>query len=321
MRLAPVNEALSAISGPRQPQHEGASMRAFRGALELLLAIPHCPIYLFGESGVGKTYFAREIHARRRGALRPFVDVPLTALSDALALAELFGSVKGAFTGAIDRAGRLEDAHSGTVFLDEIAKSPLSVQAGLLRFLESGEFTRLGSSKTLRVDAHVVVASSGEPEVQVHDGSLLQDLLERFVGATLRIPPLRERRCELPHLLTQALHRAAQLANLNPPELTPTLRARMLSASWPANMRGLNRAAQLIVAHTGRGGVADEDVLSPLLLACMGHERAGLADMSDSEIMKALVAAGGNRSALARLLGVDLRTVQRRLGRLQRGTS
>ena len=298
-----------------------AAMRDCLASLRLFASIPRRPIYLSGESGVGKTRLAREIHRLRRTSDRPFVSVLLTGFSDTISTAELFGSERGAFTGAVLRHGRLRAAHTGTVFLDEIAKAPPSVQAELLQFLDEQRYTPLGSTTSIALDADVVAASSGSPEEDVKSGRLLHDVWMRFTGFHLRVPALRERREDLPALIGAAVVEAAHLLNFTiAPTLTRGLMDRLVAASWPANFRGLHAAAHLLLAAARGRSEIGEEACGREVIDCMGRTRHQSVDLASATLWASLERYGGNKTKAAAAMGVDRSTLMRHLKRAKKLT-
>jgi transcriptional regulator with GAF, ATPase, and Fis domain len=198
------------------------------------------PVLIDGESGTGKELMARVIHTNGDRAERPFVSVNCGAIPDNLLESELFGHCKGAFTGAVsDRKGRFEAAHTGTIFLDEIGELPLAGQVKLLRVLESREIQRVGSDQVIRVDTRVVAATNRNLRSMCAQGSFREDLYYRLSVINVTLPPLRERRDEIPLLFEFFGDEAAETLKRRPIEMSRRLRTFLLNYAYPGNIREL----------------------------------------------------------------------------------
>ncbi|MEM6454454.1 MAG: sigma 54-interacting transcriptional regulator, partial [Acidobacteriota bacterium] len=214
------------------------------------LSRAHVPVLLIGESGTGKELLARHVHAGSARASRPFLAVNCAALSETLIQSELFGHIRGAFTGADrDRQGIFEAARGGTVFLDEIGDLPASVQGHLLRVLQEGEIRRLGESATRPVDVRIVAATHRDLAQQVQDGAFRVDLYYRLRVAQLDVPPLRSRDGDALAIADAFLarHPSGPLRP-SPPRLTPAARRWLRQQSWPGNVRELRNALEVALA-------------------------------------------------------------------------
>jgi transcriptional regulator with GAF, ATPase, and Fis domain len=198
------------------------------------------PVLIDGESGTGKELMARVIHANGDRAQRPFVSVNCGAIPDNLLESELFGHCKGAFTGAVsDRKGKFESAHTGTIFLDEIGELPLAGQVKLLRVLEAHEIQRVGSDQPIRVDTRVVAATNRNLRKMCEEGRFREDLFYRLGVIHVTLPPLRERRDEIPLLFEFFGDEAAEALKRRPIEMSRRLRAFLLEYAYPGNIREL----------------------------------------------------------------------------------
>ena len=198
------------------------------------------PVLIDGESGTGKELMARVIHANGDRAKRPFISVNCGAIPDNLLESELFGHCKGAFTGAVsDRKGKFESAHTGTIFLDEIGELPLAGQVKLLRVLEAHEIQRVGSDQPIRVDTRVVAATNRNLRKLCAEGRFREDLFYRLGVIHVTLPPLRERKDEIPLLFEYFGDEAAEVLKRRPIEMTGRLRAFLLDYAYPGNIREL----------------------------------------------------------------------------------
>src|SRR5437870_2142219 len=205
-------------------------------------------VLITGENGTGKGVFARAIHSRSRRNARPFVVVNTGGLHEGVFESELFGHVKGAFTDAkADRIGRFELASGGTLFLDEIANVSVSQQRKLLRVLETGEFERLGSSRTLRSDVRIITATNADLRKEVAVGNFRQDLLFRLNTIEIQLPPLRERPEDIPLLAKQFLHEQCQRYRKSIAGFEEGALAALLKHAWPGNVRELSHAVERAV--------------------------------------------------------------------------
>jgi transcriptional regulator with PAS, ATPase and Fis domain len=217
-------------------------------------------VLLIGETGTGKEMVARAVHRLSRRADGPYVRVNCGALAESLLESELFGHVKGAFTGAIDnKAGRFEAAHGGTIFLDEISSMSAKLQVKLLRVLQEKEFERVGESRTIRVDVRVVAATNQLLSDEIEAGHFRDDLYYRLNVWPIYLPPLRERRDDIPVLARYFLDRHADDYQCDPPTLTPELTRMLQAHDWPGNVRELENfmARFVVVAASGRQLTAD----------------------------------------------------------------
>jgi len=272
---------------------------------------PAATILLEGESGTGKTTLARLIHERSPRASRPFQQIVLSTIEDPLAGSELFGHISGAYTDARQsRHGQFASASGGTVFLDEIAKASKAVQCRLLDVVERGEFRPVGSDRTVRVDVRLVAASNVPLEQEVLAGRFLPDLLARLCAFRVRVPPLRERRADIPMLVGQSLAaHAARCGYGAPPRVHPELMDALQRADWPNNLRQLDCAMHRILV--------DADGAAELTLDHVEDERLGLHELAGAgrtltpERIAEAIEREGSISAAARLLRVDRTTIHR----------
>jgi DNA-binding NtrC family response regulator len=316
-RLVAENRELREISRPATPFEqivgESPPMRRLIRDIERL-ASSDATVLLLGESGTGKDLIARSIHAAspRRGG--PFVAVNASALPESLAEAELFGHEKGAFTGAIaSRPGRFELARGGTLFLDEIGTLSAAVQAKLLRVLESREIERVGGRRTIPVDFRLVSATNEDLEARVAAGTLREDLYYRINTIPIRIPPLRERREDIPRLAEHFLARFAERERKPGVRLSPRVLERLSAHSWRGNVRELQHAVEMLVVFAEDGEVGEEDL--PRALRETGGRASGptpaegfagaVAKFERDLLVEAIAAAGGVKAEAARRLNLD----------------
>src|SRR3954463_6837517 len=208
--------------------------------LTRLAAPTRARVLIIGETGTGKELVARAIHQLSTRADGPYIRVNCGALSESLLESELYGHVKGAFTGAVDnKIGRFEAAHTGTLFLDEIPSMSFRLQVKLLRVLQEGEFERVGDSRTIRVDVRVVAATNLSLEDEIMAGRFRDDLYYRLNVVPIYLPPLRERRDDIPTLARFFLKRYSDENRRDAPELTDAMLRALLEYDWPGNVREL----------------------------------------------------------------------------------
>ncbi len=290
------------------------------------IAPTNLPVLMTGESGTGKEVIARAIHGRSARASQAFIAVNCGALPGELIETELFGHVRGSFTGADrDRVGLWEEAHGGTIFLDEITETSPAFQVKLLRALQGGEIRRVGSNRVLHVDVRVIAATNRDPEADVRAGRFRQDLLYRLNAVNLYLPPLRERQ---PDILSLAKYFVARGRAAGEPPLSFSTEAiRLLEAyPWPGNIRELENAvvrAAAICDHSVRPADLPERIRAARAAAeCMeatpveanGEEKdewLPLAEVERRYAVRALAHSQGNKQAAARLLGIDRKTLVR----------
>ncbi|MCC6552297.1 MAG: sigma-54-dependent Fis family transcriptional regulator [Polyangiaceae bacterium] len=275
-------------------------------------------VLILGEHGTGKEVVARWIHAASSRAARPLVAINAGGLSDGVFDSEMFGHVRGAFTDAKqDRIGGFELADGGTLFLDEIANTPLPQQAKLLRVLQSGEFQRVGSSKLRRTDARILSATNVDIEQEVSAGRFREDLLYRLNTVEVRLPPLRERREDIPVLADHFVRRFAAKLGKETRGLTAEALSAMLEHAWPGNVRELEHVIEraVLLAEGERVEAAD------LMLRPRARGGARLEDMTLEEVEQHLIQrtierTGGNVNEAARSLGLSRSALYRRLQQL-----
>jgi DNA-binding NtrC family response regulator len=294
-----------------------ARSRAMQQVMALVerVAPSNASILITGEHGTGKEVVARVVHAASERRDKAFVAVNAGGLSDGVLESELFGHVKGAFTDArADRTGCFELADGGTLFLDEIANMPLAQQARLLRVLQTGEFHPVGSSRARRVDVRVLAATNADVVREAAAGRLREDLLYRLNTVELRLPPLRDRRDDIPDLASTFL---AQARGGSQRGLSAAAMEALLAHSWPGNVRELEH----VIERASLLAAGDEITAEDLMLRPRGAAAPRLEEMTIEQverylIERALAAQGGNVSEAARVLGLSRSALYRRLASL-----
>ena len=294
-----------------------AESAAMRPVLELVARVgpSDANVLITGENGAGKGVIARALHASSRRASRPLVSLNAGGISEGVFESELFGHVKGAFTDArSDRVGRFDLADGGTLFLDEISNVPASQQAKLLRVLETGEFERLGSSRTRRVDVRILTATNANLPAEVAAGRFRQDLLFRLNTIEIAVPPLRERREDIPALGQHFLRLHAQRYRKGPLAFDAAALKALLDHPWPGNVRELDHAVERAALLAQGETVHAADLgLRRDAGAAMPLDEMSLEDVEGVLIQKAMVRYGGNVSHAARALGLSRSSLYRRL--------
>lgn len=292
-----------------------------------LVASKRCTVLITGETGTGKEVVARALHAAGDRAAAPMVAVNCTALPSNLAETELFGHAKGAFTGAhTSRVGRFEQAHRSTIFLDEIGDLPLELQPKLLRVLQEHELQRIGSSETIRVDARVIAASNVDLEAAVRERRFREDLYYRLNVVPVHLPPLRDRKEDIPLLLDHFLAKIQAAEGGPPKRISPEAVDYLQTLDWPGNIRQLEHVVQMAVALSG-----ERNLLVPTDFRARQHSRPlrpehresiavaiphGGIDFDEvvgnfelSLLNQALAASGGNKARAADLLRIKRTTL------------
>ena len=284
-------------------------------------------ILIVGESGAGKELVARSIHQHSTRSAGPFVAVNCGALTETLLEAELFGHVRGSFTGAVgDRKGLWEEAAGGTLFLDEVGETSPAFQVKLLRALQEGEIRRVGASKATQVDARILAATNRNLEQDVKAGKFREDLFYRLSVVTLRVPSLKERRTDIPMLAERFL--GMVLGREGHKQLTlseETIRT-LVAYNWPGNVRELESAIEYAVLHARGHDVAPEDLPEKLQsaqvrsaarspLSALFEDLPALDELERRYLLYVLEVAGGNRTRVAEILGIDRRTLYRMIER------
>jgi PAS domain S-box-containing protein len=271
------------------------------------------PVHLSGETGTGKELVANAIHAESRRAGAPFVPINCGALPEGLIETELFGHVKGAFSGAIrDKKGRFELADGGTVFLDEVAELSNAMQVKLLRFLQEGRFERVGGEHTLRVNTRVISATNKNLKKEVGRNRFREDLFYRLNVIPIHLPPLRERKTDIPLMIEHFLRDAAERYGRKPLTVSHQALSLMLDYRWPGNVRELQNAMQFALVKCEGNVIGIEHLPLELREAADVCGRRGPARKLDLEAVRlALARTGGNKAKAAKLMGVGRATLYR----------
>ncbi|HEV2387997.1 MAG TPA: sigma-54 dependent transcriptional regulator [Candidatus Acidoferrales bacterium] len=311
----------------REQLSVGAGFRGLVGASSKMQAVyqlvekagrSQSPVLIQGETGTGKELVARSIHflgPRKNG---PFVPVDCTALVPTLVESELFGFVKGAFTGAVQsKRGLIEAASSGTLFLDEIGEFPLEMQPKLLRVLQEKQVRPVGATASAEVDVRVLAATNRNLQEEVDRGRFRQDLFFRLNVVPIRLPPLRERKSDIPLIVTHFLERYAT-AERPTPVVAEDAMARLVAYDWPGNVRELENAIARALALNSGPVIRIEDLPTNLQAGAparlpLEEEVLTLTELERRAIYRALRQSGGDKLAAARLLGIGKTTLYRKL--------
>jgi transcriptional regulator with GAF, ATPase, and Fis domain len=328
-RLEQRVQALAAELESVSPHQAIGRSRAWKDVLGLAtkVAPTDTTVLITGESGTGKEVLARFLH---RGSPRkdgPFVALNCAALPEQLLESELFGHEKGAFTGALaSRAGKLEQASGGVLFLDEVGEMSPPVQAKLLRVLEAREFQRLGGTRTLRFDARVLAATNRDLKTAIENGGFREDLFYRLAVFELSLPPLRERPEDIPLLVSGFLEQLARTVGRSAAGLSDEARATLLAHSWPGNVRELRNAIERAAILSEGGLITSEHLPIPVVSRPKSESTRPVTlrpsapstpitlDAAEREmIQQALIRTGNNKSKAARLLGLTRAQLRSRI--------
>ncbi|MGQ9575431.1 MAG: sigma-54-dependent transcriptional regulator [Thermoguttaceae bacterium] len=289
------------------------------------IAPTNASVLIEGETGTGKELVAQAIHQNSPRKNKPFVALNCAALSENILESELFGHVKGAFTDAsTDRVGKFEYAHGGTMFLDEVGDMPMATQIKLLRVLENGEITRVGSNNPIKVNVRILSATNRDLNEAIAAGTFRNDLYHRLKVVTIRLPTLRDRAEDIPILIDHFIKLFARKHGKQIKGLSPAVRRKLLAFDWPGNVRQLRNVVESMVV-VDYDGLLDTDDL-PEELAETGQSPAEaqpqtlasllgrpLDELERLFIAETLRATGGNREEAARMLGIGERTLYRKL--------
>jgi len=271
------------------------------------------PVHISGETGTGKELVASAIHNESRRSGAPFVPINCGALPESLIESELFGHVKGAFSGALrDKKGRFELADNGTIFLDEIAELSRQMQVKLLRFLQDGMFEKVGGEKTAHVNVRVISATNKDLKKEVHQKNFRKDLFYRLNVIPIHLPPLRERRNDIPLLVDHFLREAGEMHKNMPPEISKEAISVMMGYHWPGNVRELQNAIQFAIVNCSGDTIFPKDL--PMELkdqSILDPSRGASRKLNVENVKRALIKTGGNKARAARILGVGRATLYR----------
>jgi DNA-binding NtrC family response regulator len=301
--------------------HIVSSDPGMHAVLELVAQVgpSKASVLVTGESGTGKELIAEAIHGASPRAKAPFVRLHCAALSESLLESELFGHERGAFTGAIARReGRFKQADGGTLFLDEIAEIPPAVQVKLLRFLQERTFERVGGNETLKVDVRVIAATNRDLAAEIKKGTFREDLFYRLNVVTVELPPLRERRGDIPVLASFFLRRYAAENGKSIETLSDDVLEALFQYGWPGNVRELENVIERAVVLCD-GSRIEKKHLPPTVVPSEGRDGlpaipgSTIADLERYAILKTLEACGGSTSKAATVLGVSPRKIQYKL--------
>ncbi len=286
-------------------------------SLIVKVAAKRHPVLILGESGTGKELVARAIHAYSPWKEKPFVPVDCSALTPTLVESELFGHVRGAFTGAIQtRPGLLAAARGGTIFLDEIVELPVELQAKLLRALQEREIRPIGSNERTRLEARIIAATNQDIDVAIKRGTVRKDLYFRLNVVSIKMPPLRDRKGDIPALVHHFIDRYGE-AEDGFTGISYDAMTRLMNYDWPGNVRELENCIQRALALGSGPLIQVKDLPSNLLYhvgrAEEGPEVSTFEELERRAILQALEVTGGDRLRAAKLLGIGKTTIYRKL--------
>ena len=276
-------------------------------------------VLLSGENGTGKELVARTIHNKGSLASQPFLAINCGALSETLLESQLFGHRRGSFTSAIeDHEGVFQAADGGTLFLDEITEIPLPLQVKFLRAIQEKEVTPLGSTRPIRVDVRIIAATNRDIDEAVKDGSFRTDLFYRLNVVPIHLPPLRERREDIPLLVTHFIDEYSGIYGVEPKWVTPEAVQRLIDYAWPGNIRELQNAIERAFALSSEPEITPKDLPAAILrdpepVPSAASEPLPLEEMERRNILAALHRSGGNKNEAARILGIDRQRLYRKI--------
>jgi two-component system response regulator AtoC len=284
-----------------------------------LIAASEATVLIQGESGTGKELVAKTIHAVSRRRARPFVVVECSALPETLLESELFGHVRGAFTGAVaDRKGLFEEAEGGTIFLDEIANTSYAFQARLLRVLQEGEIKPVGSNRSIKVNVRVISAGNQPLENLVATKLFRADLYYRLAVLPLTVPPLQDRREDIPLLVKHFVGQSAKKHRRDPMHVSPDAQEALVQHSWPGNVRELENLIERVVVTCRHHTIEVTDLFADHSLE---HAKSDLSTIGKiarqeaerSRILQALQEVHGDKTRAARVLGISRSSLYNKL--------
>ncbi len=277
-------------------------------------------VLLYGERGTGKELIARSIHYNSQRNHRPFIPVDCASLVETLIESELFGHVRGAFTGAsAAKKGLFEEADGGTLFLDEVSNVGLSLQSKLLRFLQEHEIKRVGAMESIKVDVRVIAAANQPLEPLVKSGNFREDLFDRLNVVSITLPPLRERKEDIPLLANHFLQKFSEENHKNISHISPEALQILIEYSWPGNVRELEHAVERAVILSVHPIILPEDLPPKMLEETRGPEilipekPLSLREIEKRYVLKVLQETKGNKKKASEILGIDRATLYRLL--------
>ena len=300
-------------------RHFVAASRAMQDVLELAARVAplDTTVLVFGESGTGKEFLVRLIHDESPRAGAPFVSINCAALNEPLLESELFGHVRGAFTGAVrDKAGLFELAGAGTIFLDEVGEMPPTLQAKLLRALQEREIRRVGGDRVLKVQARVVAATNRDLRAAVDAGTFREDLYFRLAAFIITVPPLRDRREDIPLLVHEFLSGAAARMKKDVTAVTADAMTALMKYPWPGNVRELQHAVERAVILANTSSIRERDLPPEVTQTARVRQRSETLDLQENErllIARALDTFEGNRRRAAEALNISTVTLWRKM--------
>lgn len=278
------------------------------------VAVTDATVLLLGETGTGKEVFAQAIHYNSHRSTKTFIAVNCSAFSKELLESELFGHKAGAFTGAMkDKKGLFEEADTGTIFLDEIGEMPPGLQAKLLRVLESGEFIKVGDTKTIKVNVRIIAATNRNLQKEIADGRFRSDLFYRLSVFQITLPPLRERVRDIPELAEHFTALSAAKTNKAIPALQKGYIIALQEYNWPGNIRELKNIIERSVILNENGQLDTGDLPAELQNSGNHFSAFDLAGVEKAHIQKVLKHTRGNKTEAARLLNIGLTTLYRKI--------
>jgi two-component system, NtrC family, response regulator AtoC len=300
-----------------------AAAPAMRAVLETVDRVASLPsqVLITGESGTGKDLVARAIHERGSRSKDPFVPINCAAIPETLLESELFGHVKGAFTGAIEnKEGLLKTAGEGTIFLDELGDMPMPVQAKLLRAIESREIQPVGSTRRVQVQARILAATNRDLREASRAGRFREDLYYRLAVVEIRVPPLRERREDIPLLANHFVQKYARELGRDVRGIAREALALLAGHEWKGNVRELSNAIERAVIFASEGEIRPDDLpeavraATPMDPEYSANLREATAEFERTHILRVIEQSGGNKRKAAKALGVGVTSLYRKLG-------
>lgn len=307
-------------AGPSQMIGQSAAMKKVLEMVDRVASLPSS-VLITGESGTGKDLVARAIHERGNRSKSPFVPINCAAIPEALLESELFGHVKGAFTGAVEnKEGLLKTAGDGTIFMDELGEMPLAIQAKLLRAIESREIQPVGSTRRVPIGARIVTATNRDLKADSQAGRFREDLYFRLAVVELRVPPLRERREDIPLLANHFVAKYARELGRGVQSISRDALRLLAGYEWRGNIRELSNAIERSVIFAAGSEIAVQDLPESIRGATPRDAEypadldTATRDFERSHILKVIEQCGGNKRKAAKLLGIGATSLYRKLG-------